>query len=201
MHLLLCIKDYLQKQIIKGVNEQNFGPFFSIQCDEVTDSSNWEQLGIVIRYIRNHQPIEKLLEFVKCESISGEKLCEISITSLTLVGLDINCCRFQTMDGAANMAGRQSGCAARFTRQAPKAVYIHCASHDLNLALGKCWNVKEIHAMLDVLKKLGLFFKYSPKRTRRLEQEIDTFNLDCFKENVITKNNLSCSVKQDGSKS
>ncbi len=174
--LLLCIKEYLQRYIIQDVKAQDIGPYYSYQCDEVTDSSNWEQLGIVLRYSKFNQPVERLLEFIACEKITGEALCTNIIESLSKAGLDVNLCRFQTMDGAGNMAGSQSGCAARFTRENPKAVYIHCASHQLNLVLCKSCKVNEIHFMLDTLKQLGLFFKYSPKRSRRLEKAIEEVN-------------------------
>ena len=34
------------------------------QCDEVSDASNWEQLGLIIRYVTNDKPTERLLEFL-----------------------------------------------------------------------------------------------------------------------------------------
>ena len=74
------------------------------------------------------------------------------------------------------MAGRQKGCAARFNRQYPKAIHHYCSSHDLNLALCKSCEAKEIHIMLDTVKALGIFFKYSPKRSRRLEKTVEEIN-------------------------
>ena len=47
--LLLCIKKYIQDTIINQV--KSAGGFFGIEADEVTDSSNWEELGLVIRYL------------------------------------------------------------------------------------------------------------------------------------------------------
>ena len=47
--LLLCIKKYIQDTIIDQV--KSAGGFFGIEADEVTDSSNWEELGLVIRYL------------------------------------------------------------------------------------------------------------------------------------------------------
>lgn len=82
------------------------------------------------------------------------------------------------MDGAGNMSGKHSGCAARFKDQYPKAVYHYCSCHDLNLAISK--------SCLDTLKKQGIFFKYSPKRTRRLERAVDEIN-DERTENKIDK--------------
>mgnify|MGYP000751363744 FL=1 len=175
--LLLCIKEYIQSLIVNEIKSQAFGPFYGYQCDEVTDSSNWEQLGLVVRYTQNNKPIERLLEFVSCEEITGEAICNNVVSCLTKLGLNIQNCRSQTMDGAGNMAGKHSGCAARFTQLSPKACYFYCSSHDLNLALCKSCNVKEVHLMLDTIKKIGIFFKYSPKRSRRLEAVIDSWNM------------------------
>ena len=48
--LLLCIKEFMQEAIVHEVKDQTFGHYYGIQCDEVRDSSNWEQLGLVLRY-------------------------------------------------------------------------------------------------------------------------------------------------------
>ena len=127
--LLDCIRKHIQEFIVHEVNSQSIGPYYGIQCDEVRDSSNWEQLGIVIRYVVKGTPKERLLEFVACESTTGEMICEKIVNSLNGVQLDISKCRSQTMDGAGNMAGRQHGCAALFRQRSPKAVYHYCCSH------------------------------------------------------------------------
>ena len=194
---LLCIKQFIQDKIIEDIKNQTIGPYYGIQCDEVSDSSNWEQLGLVLRYIKNNKPVERLFEFIPCEKITGEALCQKIIQSLTTAGLDIQYCRSQTMDGAGNMAGRQKGCAACFTKHSPKAVYQYCSSHDLNLALCKSCKLKEVHNMLDALKQLGIFFKYSPKRTRRLESAVDEVNAVTPKEDHIntTKFRVFCETR------
>ena len=188
--LLLCIKEYLQSQIVQELKAQSVGPYFGIQCDEVTDCSNWEQLGIVVRYVRNFKPVERLLQFVACEKITGEELCGHIVKALEEAGLDIQMCRSMTMDGAGNMAGKQMGCAARLTCLSPKAVYHYCSSHDLNLALCKSCQVKEVHLMLDSLTQLGIFFKYSPKRSRCLEEAIDKANEGKSREEQTKKSKI-----------
>jgi len=188
--LLLCIKEYLQSQIIQELKAQSIGPYFGIQCDEVTDSSGWEQLGIVVRYVKNFTPVERLLQFVASENITGKELCGHIVKSLEEVGLDIQMCRSMTTDGAGNMAGKQMGCAARFARLSPKAVYHHCSSHDLNLALCKSCQVKEVHLMLDSLTQLGIFFKYSPKRSRCLEETINKANEGKSREEQTRKSKV-----------
>lgn len=56
--LLTCIKTYIQKSIVEEVKSQPFGGHFGIQCGEVSDTSNWEQLGLVLRYVVDGVPVE-----------------------------------------------------------------------------------------------------------------------------------------------
>ena len=173
-----------------------------IQCDEVRDSSNWEHLGLVIRYVKGHMPCEKLLEFMPCETTTGEALCQSAAKCLTDSGLDIKLCRSQTLDGAGNMAGKHAGFASRFLKLFPRASYHYFSNHDLNLALCKCCEVKEVQLMLDTLKQLGIFFRYSPKRSRRLEAAVDVVNQQQSDESkVISKSKFTMFVRQGGWKS
>ena len=84
--LLYCIKIFIQNKIVDEIRRQPFGALFGYQYDEVTDSSNWEQLGLVIRYVKDKRPVERLLEFVQTEETTGQALCQHIITSLTDVG-------------------------------------------------------------------------------------------------------------------
>ena len=43
--------------------------------------------------------VERLLEFISAEAITGEALCGLIIRSMSNDGLDIQLCRSQTMDG------------------------------------------------------------------------------------------------------
>ena len=166
--LLQCIKTYIQEVIVKEAKDG--GGFFGIGADEVTDTANWEQLGLVVRYLHNGEPIERLVEYIKCESCTGEAICNAIVHALTSLQLDPKMCRAQTYDGAGNMAGCQNGCAKNFEDVSPRALYFHCASHELNLALSHASKVPEISNMVCTLKSVGIFFKYSPKRQRELEQ-------------------------------
>ena len=74
------------------------------------------------------------------------------------------------------MADQQKGCVARFQRLAPKAPYFHCASHDLNLVLSKACDISNIQCMLNVIKTVGILFKYSPKKQVLLEECVESFN-------------------------
>ena len=68
------------------------------------------------------------------------------------------------------MAGRT---AAHILSIYPKAVYTHCAAHQLNLCIVKCCNIREVNNMMRTADKIAHFFKYSPKRQGALETWID----------------------------
>lgn len=53
--LLLCMGDFIRNAIVDDIHESKF---FSIIADEVSDVSNWEQLGIVIHCLKDGQPVE-----------------------------------------------------------------------------------------------------------------------------------------------
>lgn len=182
--LLCCMGDSLREKIVNDIRESKF---YSIIADEVSDTSNWEQLGIVIRYVKNNVPVERLLGYVACESVSGEDIFKQIKRLIQDLGLDLKLCRGQGYDGAGSMAGAQKGCQARLKAEVPQAVYFHCSSHQLNLALSKACSVPEIHRMICSLKSVGIFFKYSPKRQRHLESCIDRTNAKRMSDGVSRK--------------
>ena len=55
--------------------------------------SNKEQMGLILKYVKDGKPIERLLENIMCESISGAALCEGIQQSLRKlqINLQIQC--------------------------------------------------------------------------------------------------------------
>ena len=107
-------------------------------ADEVTDSSNKEQLAIVLRYVDpdTHAIREDLVTFLECnDGMSGQALAD-KILDFLKQHVDHTKLRGQAYDGAGNMSGKRNGVAARISSQFPLALYIQCASHCLNLAVG-----------------------------------------------------------------
>ena len=69
------------------------------------------------------------------------------------------------------MAGLINDSAANFMKIVPQAHCYHCASHGLNLALSKVCKVPEVENMMSTLQTLAVFFNYSPKRQRDLQDD------------------------------
>ena len=76
--LLDCMREIFQKSLTDDVRYQSdVSPgYFGIQANEVVDASNSEQLGIILRYLKKGNPIEKLVVFVEGESITGSAICD-----------------------------------------------------------------------------------------------------------------------------
>ena len=71
------------------------------------------------------------------------------------------------------MYGRTRGAAAIVTSQYPLALYLHCASHCLNLAVVKSLEVSSIRIMMGILGRVFVYFAAHPKRQCILEKSID----------------------------
>lgn len=106
-------------------------------ADEVTDCLNKEQLCIVVRYVdeESFSINEDLVTFLEFDSgISGQVLSEMMLDFMRKRD-DPMKLRGQAYDGAGNMSGKTNGAAARNSAQFPLALYIHCSSHCLNIAV------------------------------------------------------------------
>ena len=131
-------------------------------------------MPIVVRFIDSKHVIrEEFLGFALCsDGTGGRALAELIIAKLSEWGLELSRLRGQGYDGAGNMAGRLSGCAAVIAEQYPNALYIHCSSHCLNLCVVAASKITSISNMWSTLLEISIFFKYSPKRQGKLESVI-----------------------------
>ena len=172
--VIQVLGDHILHKILISVKEAKY---FSMIADEVTDSSNKEQLAVVLRYVNRADTCirEDLVSFLECSGgISGQALAEMLLDFLTKHGLDPTNLRGQAYDGAGNMAGRVNGTAARITSSFPLALYVHCASHCLNLAVVSSLEEVAVRNMIGIVNRVSTFFFAHPKRQRKLEEAIET---------------------------
>ena len=95
-------------------------------------------------------------------------IAKLILDLLVRFNLPVKNCRGQCYDGAANMAGRRAGVA---TEVEPRALYIHCMGHSLNLAVqDTCRSVSVISEALDTVLELSKIFKYSATKKSMLLQ-------------------------------
>ena len=135
--------------------------WFTVIADEVTDCSNKEQLSVVLRYVDSETVLirEDVVGFLECDTgITDQCLAEKLMGCLQAYGLDLTKLRGQACDGAGNVAGTVKGTAAIIMRQYPLALYLHCASHFLNLAVVKSLQITSVRNMMGVIERVNQFF-------------------------------------------
>lgn len=168
----MFIRDRLTKTLKSGAENS----FYSVIADEVTDSSNKEILSLCLRFV-SFEPIpvikEIFFDFLHLEGINGEKIAETLLKSLQINGIDVSRCRGQCYDGASAMSSERVGVQKRVRDLSPRAIYVHCNSHVLNLSIASSSKLPQIRNMIDSINETFLFFRNSPKRQHLLESIIE----------------------------
>jgi len=93
------------------------------------------------------------------------------IIGLSTCGINYDYLYGQGYDGAMNMAGRFKGVQSIIKEKYPKALYVHCAAHSLNLAVSIASDIKPVRNCLGIIEKAHTFFN-TPKRNCALQHDI-----------------------------
>lgn len=172
--LIAICGEIVQKKIVQGLNSAKF---FSILVDETTDVSRQEQMSICVRYAEPKDNVfilrEDFLTFVTVENTKGKYLANAILSELKSLGVDCEYLIGQGYDGASSMKGSFKGVQAVIRESHPEALYVHCSSHSLNLALGHSCQVQPIRNTIGIIKSVGNFIKSSAKRTKCLKDNIE----------------------------
>ena len=101
---------------------------------------------------------EAFTGFIACDQgASGEAISEKVLQGVEDLSLNMIFCRGQGYDGAGNMAGKCSGAARRIADKYPKAPYVHCGSHALNLSVASACNIQVVRNMMGHVKAVSDF--------------------------------------------
>ena len=103
MSFCYALKALLNQKVMNKIKNQSIGPLHGIMADEVTDTSNKEQLDLVFRYTIGKNVVERLYEYVDRKSITGESVCRGIVSILESAQLLVSDCRAQTYDCAGNI--------------------------------------------------------------------------------------------------
>ena len=105
-------------------------------ADEYTDQSNREQLAICIRWLNEEREPQDVIGLYKIDDISNRTIMAVTKDTLIPMNLSISKCCVQCYNGASNMRGSKAGVAKKLLNDEPRALFIHCYGHALNLAAG-----------------------------------------------------------------
>lgn len=150
----------IQKKLVNAVNNSEC---FAILGDETLDISGQEQFSLCVRYIQvtdsKHILKEDFVCFLPVHDMSSEALAKSILETCQTLGFNMDKLVGQGYDGAANMSGHISGVQTRIQTALPKAIYVHCASHRLNLVLSDSLSITFVKIVSVLLKKFPIFLE------------------------------------------
>lgn len=146
--------------------------FFSILLDETADISRTEQISIYLRVVSlDLVASEHFLGFYSTSSTKAETLFDIIKDVLLRFNLHISKMRGQCYDGAANVSGKISGLQRRIQEEEPRALFVHCNAHNLNLVVQDgIEQVLTARKFVGEVKELINFVRDSPKRLSKFQE-------------------------------
>lgn len=159
--LLDIMKTKTVQRIVSSMKEQGV---CSIINDGTQDLSKLEASCLLIRYIENDangrpRPVERLVGLFTTGSTTGETLCDKILSHLENVDIPVSHIVGQSYDGAGNMAGKFKGLQAKVKEIQPKALYVWCSAHRLNLVIESvvtcCAGIRNT---IGILQELYTFF-------------------------------------------
>ena len=157
--LIDVLASHLKKNIISDIMA---APFYSIITDTTQDISKVDQLSQLYRYVKILKSdgdrstfieiCESFLGFYACTDQTAAGLTEQIIDNAETKGLSLVKSRGQGYDGTRTMSGIHIGVHKRIMDIQPKATYVHCAAHNLNLVVNDAINgVKEPQVFFTML--------------------------------------------------
>lgn len=190
-NISLYLGDKIQNETIKLLgdnirnnilNEVKEAKYFSILLDCTPDVSRQEQISVCLRYVnlKNNKfsVEERFLTFRPISDTTGEGLTNFLLKTLENYGLDIYNMRGQGYDNGSNMKGRHQGVQKRILDINPRAMFVPCCNHSLNLVINDAVksNISCIN-FFSTLQELYNFFSASTNRWSVLKSNISNLTL------------------------
>ena len=145
--------------------------WFSIIADNATDISGTEKLSLSIRWVsKSYEVYEDILGVKELPDTKAVTIYHEVNDILVRCTLSITQCRRQAFDGASNMSGIRNGAQALFKKDEPRALYVHCLAHSLNLCVQDVSKMcKLLRNTLNFIHDLIQLIKFLPKRSTIFE--------------------------------
>uniref|UniRef100_H3AME4 Uncharacterized protein n=1 Tax=Latimeria chalumnae TaxID=7897 RepID=H3AME4_LATCH len=154
--------------------------FYAIIVDKTTDISVREQVSFCFRIVKEDLVRRFLFGFYT----TGDTTACNHFYHSERFYLSTDKCRGQCYDGAANVAGHRCGLQALVQEEEPRAVFVHCLAHTLNLVVQDvAQSIGMCRTFLSLIGDLITLVKASPKCLvwfEKFQQEEDKVHLHEF---------------------
>ncbi|CAF1268253.1 unnamed protein product [Rotaria sordida] len=152
------------------ISEKLKNKFFALLADESRDCARHEQMSIVLRVLDNEKMKlgnygieEYFLGLIPLHSFDAVSLANAIVDLLKKYNIDLTLCIAMCFDGASVMSGKNAGLQTILREQfMPKAIYIHCHVHRLNLVIvDVCLSLSYACEFYTIIKNIHKYFKAS----------------------------------------
>ncbi|KAG8429796.1 hypothetical protein GDO86_019188 [Hymenochirus boettgeri] len=180
------IIDLLAVQIRKMILVQrNAAKYYSIILDCTPDISHKEQMTLMVRFVtatedpesgsENVSIKEHFLSFIEVDDTTGAGMTKVLLKYLETFQMDLQDMRGQGYDNGSNMKGKSKGVQAQVRGLNPRAFYVPCNSHSLNLVISDAaTSCVEAVGFFGIIQSLYVFFSASTQRWNVLKQHLAT---------------------------
>lgn len=179
--IIQLLGERIKKTIVLELKQSKY---FSIILDCTPDIAHEEQISVVVRYVllntsNNKAEIkEHFLGFFPITDTTGQSLTQFLLDFLISNDIDIQDMRGQGYDNGANMKGKNIGLQKRILDLNPRAFYVPCAAHSLNLVVNDAAKSSlEIVNFFSIVQEIYVFFSASTARWQILAKEVPTLTL------------------------
>lgn len=169
------------------VNDTKRAKYFSVLLDCTPDMSHQEQMSLILRFVNmtslEVNVEEHFIDFIPVNDQTGKGLSNALLAELEALGLSINDCRGQGYDNGANMKGQNQGVQAHILRLNPRAYFMPCGCHNLNLTLGdmaKC--CPKAMSFFGIVQQLYTLFAGCPKQWEILKVKVPDLTIKPLSE-------------------
>ena len=158
------------------VTEIKQSKYYSVILNCTPDVSHQEQMSVIIRTVKMDKAPEikeHFMGFLVASETTGLGLSSLILKKLMELNIPFDDCRGQSYDNGANMKGRNKGVQARLLEKNPRALYVPCGAHSLNLVKSDAATAStDATNYFSNVQKLYSLFSASPQRWAILREHV-----------------------------
>ena len=172
--LIDCIGEKIVHCMLREIKQAKY---YSIILDCTPDLSHVGQLSVIVRMVAvddtdTPQIKEHFMGFLEVESSTGESLSNLILKRLEEFNLPFEDCRGQSYDNGANMKGKIKGVHARLLKKNPRALFVPCGAHTLNLVVADAAKSStDALSLFGYLQRIFTLFSASTQRWTTSKQQ------------------------------